>query len=427
MTAPADVGPEADWQERLLRKGKGKLDAVAANAITILRNTDEWRGVIAYDAFRGDVTSTKPPPWHPDDAPTEPKAGPWSGADITRLQSWLRRKWSLTLSGDAVKAALLVVAEANTINPVADWLDGLAWDATARVDTWLSTYLGAEDSDYTRSVGRWFLISAVARAFDPGCKVDTVPVLEGAQGLRKSQAVKALFAPWASDTPIELDSKDRFVVLRGVWGYEIAEFDGYSKHDATTLKAFTSSPSDNYRAPFAATNADHPRRCVFVATVNPGRDYLVDETGGRRWWPVRVGVTGPIQVEALRAARDAIWAEARELYLSHRVHVASGSAEVSPYRWWPETGEEHALVGAEQADRQSRDAWDGPVASWLALKPDGASVALGDVLEHLGLERGKWDPASQQRAGRCLRVAGWVKKRARVGDGLGYVYQRVRA
>ena len=103
-----DATQEEDWQASLLRKGKGKLDAVAANAITILRHTDEWKGVIAYDAFRGDVTSTKPPPWHPDDAPTEAKAGPWSGADITRLQSWLRRKWSLSLSADAVKAALLV-------------------------------------------------------------------------------------------------------------------------------------------------------------------------------------------------------------------------------------------------------------------------------------------------------------------------------
>lgn len=416
MTAPADVVPEADWQERLLRKGKGKLDAVAANAITILRNTDEWRGVIAFDVFRQDVITTRTPPWHGDDAPAEPRAGEWESSDTVRLQSWLRRVWGLPLSTEAVRAVLLVVSRANEINPLADWLTGLEWDAVRRVDSWLVDFMGAPDTPYTRAMGRWFLISAVARAYDAGCKVDTVPVLEGLQGEKKGQALRILFDPWFSDTTIDLGDKDRFTVLRGVWGYEVAEFDGYSKHDAATLKAYITSQRDNFRAPYAERAASVPRRCVFIATVNPGKEYLADETGGRRFWPVRVGATGPIRLDALRACRAALWAEARELYLAHRLHVANGGApDTSPGKWWPETPGEHALCRNEQAARKAVDAWDGPVALWLARRLPGAHVTIGDVLgECIGLEKGKWDSGSQQRAGKALRAAGWIREQQRL-------------
>lgn len=427
----AESTDPADWRSRLLFKlsrGERVLDAVAANAITILRRDPRWAGVIAFDSFAQDIVTTRSPPWGEDEAAGEVKAGSWSDADTTRAQAWIRRAYGVNISIEALTAAVVVVAEANAFNPLANWLDGLVWDGKPRIDRWLSEYMGAREDAYTGAVGRWFLVSAVARAYDAGCKVDTVPIFEGAQGAQKGTALKNLFSPWYSDTPIDLTNKDRFLVVRGIWGYEVAEFDGYSRHDATILKAFISSAVDNYRSPYGKKSALVPRKVVFAATVNPGPDYLQDETGGRRYWPVRVGELRPIDAERLKLERELLWAEAREVYRCHVEHCKTKPATSSPGKWWPGTEEEKALCADEQEARQVRDAWDGPVAVWLSKKLPGVTVTVGDVLgELLGLEKSKWDQNAQKRAARSLRVAGWIRYQERVEGVRVWVYGRKNA
>lgn len=416
-----------DWRDRLVyrtkRDGSRTLEEVASNAITILRNDPSWRDVVAYDELAQTITTLSPPKWEPDEAPAETLAGPWTAADTVRLQGWLLRRWALKLGPEAVDASLLVAAEAKRIDPVREYLEGLRWDAGARIGrapsqgdegavSWLTTYLGAEDTPYTRHVGRWFMISAVARAYAPGCKVDTVPILEGLQGRKKGTALRALFEPWFSDTPVDVTSKDRFGSIAGIWCKELAEFDGYRRHEASIMKAFVSSQADKFRPPYARRDIIAPRRSVFVATINPAGEYLQDETGGRRWWPIKVAVTQHIDVIALARDKPLLWAEARELYQSHMP-------------WWP-IGEENDLCREEQAGRQARDAWEDPISFWLH-KPDTSDhVTIGDVLGGaLGLEKQKWDQQSQTRAGRCIRLAGWERVQVRERDGRRrYVYQR---
>jgi predicted P-loop ATPase len=422
--------PHGDWRDSLLYKRTRdgfQVDPVPANAITILRHDEAWAGVIAFDDFQQSIVTLRAPPWDAIDAPGKVEPGIWTAADTVRLQAWLRRRWTLSVGLEAARAALLVAAEAHRFSPVRDWLDGLRWDGQRRIGepvnedhpgspSWLTTYLGAPDTPYVRTMGRWFLISAVARAYKPGCKVDTVPILEGPQGARKSTALRVLFSPWFSDTPLDLASKDRFVALRGVWGYELAEIDGYSKHDAAIIKAFVSSPRDDYRPPYAETSVRVERRCVFVGTVNPARDYLQDETGNRRFWPVRVGAITTEQLAALERDRETLWAEARELYQGH-------------VRWWPEGAEEHALCATEQAERLARDPWEIPVGNWLAGRI--ISCTMADVLgTALGLDKSKWDDRAEKRAGRCLRAAGWQRVRDTSPDAAGhrgYHYERKTA
>ena len=80
---------------------------------------------------------------------------------------------------EVVQQAIDLVCRENSFHPVRDYLNALRWDGTPRVETWLTTYLGADDTAYTRAIGRMFLVMMVARIFEPGCKADYMLVLEG--------------------------------------------------------------------------------------------------------------------------------------------------------------------------------------------------------------------------------------------------------
>lgn len=438
-TPPRPPPPDdaSEWLDRLVMrttKAGTVPDDVMANAAVALAWHPEWRGVVALDRFQQSVVCTRPPPWSEHDAPEDdPNASyprPWSDTDSARAMSWMLRAdmLGIKIGKDAIDTAVQVAADMRTIDPPRDYVLRCAFDPSRRLvgalpsaldpkgsPSWLTTYLGVIDSEYTRRVGRWFLIATIARTLRPGCKVDNVLILEGPQGAHKSSAVRALFGAWFSDTPLDIASKDRFSSIQGVWGYELAEFDGYGKHESAALKAFVTSREDKFRPAYARRDIRAPRRCVFIATINPGAEYLQDETGGRRWWPVRVGVTHTIDVDGLARDRDRIFAEARELYESRE-------------RWYPTTPEEHASCRAEQADRQSVDAWADPVRTYLAAPHRaGDDVTVADVLSNaLGLEKRQWDRGSQMRVAAVLRAEGFARVRLTTGP-RGYVYRRTDA
>jgi predicted P-loop ATPase len=408
--AADELGPGA-WETSLVyqqgRTGSNEVDSCTANAVVILGNDAPWRAVLAFDDFAQGVVTLRSPPWDPADATPDAGPGPWSDVDTVRAMNWLRRHWSLSLTPGEVANAVAVVSQGKRFHPVREYVEGLAWDLVPRIDTWLATYLGAKDTPYARNVGRWFLTSALARIYRPGEKVDTMPILEGAQGTGKSTAMSVMFSPWFSDTPLDLQSKDRFIALRGVWGYELAELDSFGRSDAARIKSFTSSPHDDFRPPYGRTSVRVPRRCVFVGTINPGRPYLSDETGGRRFWPVK---TGRIDLDALRRDRDQLWAEAR-VWFEHG------------HKWWPE-GDEVELCQEQQAERQERDEWESVVAPWLARKPADAVVTLGDVLrDALNIETDKWDRADQMRAAAVMRANGWARCQVRDGNARFWAYR----
>lgn len=420
--------PAPKWTDQLIFKVTKKetiIEDVPSNAIVALRYHPEWSGVIAYDEFQQSVVTLKEPPWYAAESrhPSKRgKVGPWTDADSIRLQGWCKRESGLEikLGRDAVDSALLVASEANPIDPPRDFLEGLEWDARLRVGSnpsefhpdgcvsWLTRYLGVPDSPYTRWVGRWFLIASVARIMSPGCKVDNALVLEGPQGAKKSTAVRIMYQPWYSDTPIDLANKDRFSSIQGVWGYELAEFDAYTKHEASVIKAFVSSKSDKYRPPYLRRDIAAPRRCIFICTINPGKQYLQDETGGRRWWPVHCGT---IDLAALEADRDMLWAEAVQAYAAEE-------------RWWPETMPEHNACREEQGHRLSLDPWDDPVRDWISTAPPG-DLSIGTVLSlALGIDKAKWSKSDDMRVATVLRGAGYKRVRQSVGGVRQYVYRK---
>ena len=191
-----------------------------------------------------------------------------------------------------------------------------------------SYFLGVPDSPFVRAVGAKWMISAVARIFKPGCKADCALILEGLQGLGKSTAARVIADPWFSDEIAEFGSKDAAMQLSGVWVIELAELDSMNRAGVDVVKSFISRSNDRFRPPYGRRVTEVRRQCVFVGTVN-GNDYLKDETGGRRFWPVQCE---SIDIDALRRNRTQLWAEARSTVSGWRNLVDRRSNRPSPGR-----------------------------------------------------------------------------------------------
>lgn len=389
-----EVLPSADWMSLLVLDKKERPKSTPANLAIVLSHDPAWIGCFGYDTFSGVVTVRRAPPFGAEAG--EAVLGELTESHVARTRYAIARAWGWDFSAATVLEVITTVAEAHPFHPVRDYLEGLRWDGVCRLDSWLSTYLGVEPSAYVADVGRTFLVGAVARVMDPGCKLDTMLILEGTQGAGKSTAIRALFgARWTLDTPIDLSSKDRFSALRGRWCVEHAELDSLGKHDKERVKAFVSSAVDRYRPSYARLEVSQPRQCVFAGSTNQ-ETYLDDETGGRRFNGVRVGA---IDTGALARDRDLLWAEAREAY-------RSGAT------WWPDP----ALVPtyqAEQAARRKVDEWERLVTEYVTGRP---RVLVGDILTTaMGIEAAKWTPQDQARVRRALTAMGWTQRRERVG------------
>jgi predicted P-loop ATPase len=284
------------------------------------------------------------------------------------VQKWMQSIGLRTMSPDNVLRGLFNTAREHSFHPVLDYLNGLVWDGVDRNTRWLSTYMGAEDTEYSRMVGPLFLISMAARIFAPGCKVDYMLVFEHKQGKEKSKSVEALFTPWFSDDlpDITANPKDAKLHLRGKWGIEIAEMHAFNRAETNHLKSFITRKEERYRPPFGRTEVDEPRQVLFIGTTNKDT-YLKDETGGRRFWPIKCGI---IRIDDLIRDRDQMLAQAVVDY--HR-----------GLRWWPDPEFEEAHIMPKQAERfEEDDAWADPIRDFLAEK-NGDRFSVTDILEVL--------------------------------------------
>lgn len=183
------------------------------------------------------------------------------------------------------------------------------WDGVARLDTWLSDYCQVEDSAYARAVAAKTLIASVRRVRVPGTKFDTVTILEGKGGIRKSTAWRVLaYGRWHDDNlSIGASAKETIELSRGVLFHEFAELADITKRDVETIKKMLSRHEDSARLAYGRKTTRVLRQWIAVGTTNKST-YLRDETGNRRFWPVLC--RGQIDTESLMLVRDQLWAEA---------------------------------------------------------------------------------------------------------------------
>lgn len=212
------------------------------------------------------------------------------------------------------------LAEEYRINPMRAHLKQMRWDGTKRLDTWLPHYMGTKDTEYTRAIGRKWVISAVARAMDPGCQADHMLIFEGAQGIGKSQALRALGGSFYTEysggmTGGGTAHKDMVAVILGKMIVEMSELATVRKADMEALKAVLTTCTDDVRLSYERDAKSYPRTCVFAGTTNEvGQSYIADLTGARRFWPTHVGECGAVRVAQLKEDRDQLWAEAVEAF-----------------------------------------------------------------------------------------------------------------
>lgn len=411
----ADSGPPSfqqaygdDLASRLRYDKNEKVVGSLYNVVQILDSHPEWQGVIAYDAFAGRVVKRRP-------APHGGGTGEWADIDDIRATLWLSTVYRVEPKPQVMMAAVQAVAEQHAYHEVRDYLNGLKWDGYPRIekDAWLHMFCGAEPTEYTRLVGMKWLISAVARVLrDAETKADNVLVLEGPQGIGKSTALRIMFHPWFTDSPIRLGDKEAAMIIRGRWGIELGELDAFNKAESTTAKNFFSQSEDRYRSPWGKRPQDVRRACVFAGTTNESL-WLKDQTGNRRYWPVAIKY---VDRDDLKEQRDQLWAEAVELF---RRGVP-----------WHVLEDEQPLFDEEQEKRLIRDAYEERIERWLERHrnedpANNSRVTMSSILGGaLGLDAGKWTRQEQTRVGQVLtRIKTWKRHRVRVGERLEWVYE----
>lgn len=340
---------------------------------------------VAFDEFHQRIMLVSEPAW-----PGENRyPRPWTDLDTVECLAWLQGQ-GYKPSRDAVFDAVTLYAGRNSQHPVLNYVDGLAWDGQTRLDTWLSDYLGAAPCEYHAVIGAKFLIAAIARIYRPGCKVDTLLVFEGAQGIGKSTTASVLAGEWFTDELPDLRSKDAALQLSGAWIIEISELDAINRSELSTVKKFLSRQTDRYRPPYGRITVDVPRQCVFIGTSNESQ-YLKDSTGNRRFWPVRCS---RVNVEALRRDRDQLWAEAVQRYKQGET-------------WWLTAEQERNLAIPAQDERKESDPWAQIISKWLTEQQVTETTTAKVARDALFLSSEKQTTGNSRRIANCLRDLGW--------------------
>jgi putative DNA primase/helicase len=279
--AEDDFKESGDWQKNLVYDKAGNLKNTLRNLTLILQNDENLKDIVFNQQLDGMEIKGSVPWKHPSKY--------WRDADDAQLVSYIDLHYG-AFSQRNYQIAVTKVADDRSYHPIREYLDSLPpWDGIPRVDTLLIDYLGADDNAYVRAVTRKTLCAAVCRVQKPGCKFDSMLVLNGPQGIGKSTLIARLAGEWFSDSLSLNDTKDKTAAekLQGYWILEIGELAGLRKAEVETLRSFLSRQNDIYRASFGKRATPHLRQCVFFGTTNAETGYLRDTTGNRRFWPVK--------------------------------------------------------------------------------------------------------------------------------------------
>ena len=343
--ASAEFSDE-DWQNGLELDKSGHVKNTLHNLTLILENDPNLKGVVFNQLLDGMEIKGEVPWKHPSKF--------WRDADDAQLISYVDAHYG-TFSARNYDIAVTKVADDRAYHPIREFIESLPeWDKVPRVDTLLVDYLGAGDTAYVRAVTRKTLCAAISRVLRPGCKFDSMLVLNGPQGVGKSTLIAKLAGEWFSDSLNLGDTKDKTAAekLQGYWILEIGELAGLKKAEVETLRSFLSRQNDIYRAAFGKRATPHLRQCVFFGTTNAESGYLRDTTGNRRFWPVKTPGSGKKQSWNLTHEEILqIWAEAL-------VYVRQGEKlYLSP--------EMDALAKDEQREAMESDEREGLVREYL--------------------------------------------------------------
>lgn len=341
--------PEEDgsWRRLLDANSQGNPEKSMKNLRTVLEHDPQLKGRLRLNLFSGRIDLVGELPWkRPGDTAT------WGDDDAAQLRIYLEPFFGKVTKNDILDAVAACASD-QAYHPVREYLSGLQWDGTPRLDRLFIDYLGAQDSDYIRAVTRKAFTAAVARIMKPGCKYDTMLVLVGTQGRHKSTILAKMGGDWFSDSLRTFGDKDAMETIQGTWINEVAEMQAMAKAEVDAVKMFLSKANDYYRAAYGRYTTDRPRQCVFFGTTN-SRECLVDQTGNRRFWVVEIDQIPRKKnvFQELDGERDQLWAEAAAYWrLGEALHLP------------PELEDAARKV---QEEHRARHPWEGLIEEYLS-------------------------------------------------------------
>lgn len=352
-------------------------------ALRLFQGWDEIKNILWYDEFHKRLFTK----WKSD------KVREWQDVDTLNLTAHVQRELGITrMNDDLIFKAAMIYAHKNSRNEPRDWMDSLEWDGKERIPMFFIECFGVKKTDYSLAVGNNFWVGMAARIYRPGCQLDNMVVLEGSQGIGKTRALRAIGGPWYTEAHESVTSKDFFLSLHGRLLVELAELDSFSKAEVTRIKQVVTCTTDRFRAPYARGAQDYPRMSIFVGSTNESH-YLRDNTGARRFWPLRCG---SIDHDLIVNTRDQLFAEAVAKFKSGEAWHLMPSESTK----------------AEQEDRRQIDAWESVIQEFLYGKQE---VHIKDLAAHMKFDMSRFDIMHQRRMGAILRKLGWSTKKVRRG------------
>lgn len=380
----------------LPRDKQGKIEVTTPNLLRAVSCPELTGGAIGYDAFRDEIMVD------------EAQAGQWRAfvdADYFWIRERLERHGFKVIGQDAIRSAVGAVASRNQFDSAQLWLATLVWDGVPRIDTFLPTYLGTEDSPYTRAVSAYLWTALAGRVIVPGCKADMVPIMVGAQGQGKSTAVSAMVPGPEFFTEVNFTEREDDMArkMRGKLIAEFGELHGFHTRANEAIKAFTTRTHEQWVPKFKEFSTTFPRRLLFIGTTNQAQ-FLADDTGNRRWLPFHTGI---VDVASIRRDHLQLWAE----------------AAVRHQTWGVMWQEAEQLARAQHAQHELDDSWDERVATWLATpefgdgpKPcDAQYLTTAHVLVGaLGFDAKHASRREEMRVASVLRRLGYLRTQLRV-------------
>lgn len=361
-----------EWALQLDVDQKGKCLPTINNAKVIMANDAGLKGKIRKNEFTRKYRVFGSVPWEKN-----AKERDWTDADDAGLRHYIETVYQI--KGKAtIEDAWVLTANENKYHPVRDYLNGLVWDGTPRLETLLIDYQGAEDNKYTREITKKALVAAVARIFSPGIKYDNVLVMVGPQGCGKSSLLKKLGQDWFSDSLTTVQGKEAYEQIQGFWIIEMAELAAMKRHEVEAIKSFTGKSEDAYRAAYGHHVETYKRQCVFFGTTNT-YDFLKDMTGNRRFWPVDVNPEKAVKdmwEELTPAVVNQIWAEAVVLFRNNeKIHIDDHELDRMAKEEQDRHLEESPLAGDIKAylDKPLPEDWDsrGLAARRMYMQEEG--------------------------------------------------------
>lgn len=300
---------EADlkWLEKLEVTSKGAIKNNYSNIKIIIENDLNLKDKIVYDEFSNKSKVIGKLPWGRSNIKSS-----LEDSDYMNMCIYIEETYGVTVSDERLRKILIANIQSKAINPPKEYLNSLSWDGVNRIDTLLIDYFGAEDTEYTRFVTRKWLCGAVARIFVPGIKFDYMLVLIGDQGVGKSTFFKKLGKSWFTDSIQDVEGNQAIEKTIGSWIIEFGELQAFSKAESNAIKRFISATEDKTRLAFERSTGYFKRQCVFAGTTN-NEEFLKDDTGNRRYWPVNFKgkkIRKLLDSDDFENSIDQIWAEA---------------------------------------------------------------------------------------------------------------------